>query len=153
MLFSFRAWSSLDEGLKGMQKQLKLSNRIEELEKIKDAIRELLQNQSAETTAEFEMNLISEELFVNVVHYAFSDNAPHEILVNLSVDAEKWEIVIEDDGIPFDPTKAPEADTSLPLMERGIGGLGIHLVRQTADIFLYERKANHNIVCVRKKLI
>lgn len=135
-----------------MRKELRLSNRIEELEKIKDAIQDLIQSQPAFAEAEFEMNLIAEELFVNVIHHAFRDNLLHKILMSFLVDEDQWEIVIEDDGVPFDPTKAPEANIGLPLNERGVGGLGIHLIRKTADEFLYERKANHNIVRVRKQM-
>ena len=135
-----------------MRKQLKLKNQLDELEKIKDAISALLESRSSREPAEFEMNLIAEELFTNVMNHAFADGAEHEIKVELSVDENEWQIRLEDHGAPFDPTKADEPDINAPLHERGIGGLGIHLVRKIADVFEYERKEDSNIVVVRKKL-
>jgi len=38
-------------------------------------------------------------------------------------------------------------DTSLPLEERPIGGLGIHLIRNLATELAYERKENRNVFC------
>ena len=40
---------------------------------------------------------------------------------------------ISDNGIPFDPTKAKEADVSLSVRQRSIGGLGIYLIRKYMD--------------------
>ncbi len=54
----------------------------------------------------------------------------HPILVRLGLGNEVINIEIEDDGRPFNPLKALEPDLELPLEQRSIGGLGIHLVRQ-----------------------
>ena len=51
-----------------------------------------------------------------------------------------------DDGPEFDPTILPEVDTSLPLAERPIGGLGIHFIRRTMHTFTYERRVGRNVV-------
>ena len=59
---------------------------------------------------------------------------------------------ISDSGIPFDPTAAPEADTTLSAEERQIGGLGIHLVRQLMDEVRYERIDDKNILTLVKTL-
>ena len=55
-----------------------------------------------------------------------------------------------DKGIPFDPTAAPEADTTLGVEERAIGGLGIHLVRNIMDSISYENKNGMNILTMIK---
>jgi anti-sigma regulatory factor (Ser/Thr protein kinase) len=49
-----------------------------------------------------------------------------------------------DQGKPFDPTKHPEPDVSLPIEERPIGGLGIHLTRKMMSSFKYERAGGEN---------
>ena len=61
-------------------------------------------------------------------------------------------ITIVDYGIPFDPLEADTPDTSLPLAERTIGGLGIHLVQNMVDEFTYERDGDRNIVVLVKSL-
>ena len=59
---------------------------------------------------------------------------------------------ITDSGIPFDPTQKEEADISLSVEEREIGGLGIHLVRQIMDEVRYERKDDKNVLTLIKTI-
>ena len=37
----------------------------------------------------------------------------------------------------FDPTAVPPPDINLPLEERPLGGLGVHMMRQLTDVLLY----------------
>jgi len=45
--------------------------------------------------------------------------------------------LVESEADPFDPTRAPAVDVSLPLERRRPGGLGIHLVRKVVDSLEY----------------
>ena len=99
------------------------------------------------------VNLAVEESVVNVINYAYPKGK------NGHVDVYSWkeerQIVfrIKDSGIPFDPTKAKDADVDLPLEERSIGGLGIHLVRSIMDTIDYERTSEgFNLLTLRKLL-
>ena len=56
------------------------------------------------------------------------------------------EFILSDEGKPFDPTAAPEADISMDVDERPIGGLGIFLVRQIMDSVSYEYRDGHNVL-------
>lgn len=49
-----------------------------------------------------------------------------------------------DDGKPFDPLSVPDPDTSLPVEDRPVGGLGIHIVRQLMDHVEYVHDGNFN---------
>ncbi len=99
-----------------------------------------------------QFNLALEEWLVNVVTYAFPDNEINEIEVRLWQNDGKVSVQIIDAGIPFDPTKYQPADITGNIDERKIGGLGIHFIRNTLDVFSYERKDNHNIVLMQKAL-
>jgi serine/threonine-protein kinase RsbW len=136
-----------------VKKELTLKNELTETSKVREAIDSLLETHPFSQEASFQMNLIAEELFTNVVRHGFQDGAQHLIWLSLSVTPEEWEITIEDDGIPFDPTKAPEPDTLAPILERSIGGLGIHLIRNIASVFQYQRSEKKNIVYVKKNLV
>ena len=52
----------------------------------------------------------------------------------------------------FDLTLAPKADTALPLMERKIGGLGIHLIREMMDDVRYRHVDGNNQIVLIKNL-
>ncbi len=96
--------------------------------------------------------LIQEEWFVNIVSYAYADKKEHEIIVSSWVQDGCYWLRFEDDGMPYDPTARKEVDTDVPLEQRGIGGLGIHFIKQTADIFAYQREKNKNIITIMKHI-
>lgn len=101
------------------------------------------------------INLALEEAVSNVMLYAYPDNGtPHsgQVLVEAEKTPGKIVFTISDSGIPFDPTKKENADITLSVEERAIGGLGIHLVRQIMDDIHYERKDNKNILTLLKNL-
>jgi sigma-B regulation protein RsbU (phosphoserine phosphatase) len=103
----------------------------------------------AETMA---LNLALEEWFVNVVSYAFSDSARHEILLRLWKEQNRVIVAIEDDGAPFDPTAQAAPNTAAGIEERQIGGLGIHFIRKTMNSMSYSRENGKNLVVLEKHL-
>src|SRR5437763_2635111 len=49
------------------------------------------------------------------------------------------EVTLIDCGVePFDVTKSPDADITLPIEQRHPGGLGLHLIRRMLDSIEYE---------------
>jgi anti-sigma regulatory factor (Ser/Thr protein kinase) len=61
-------------------------------------------------------------------------------------------VTISDDGIPFDPLSAAMPNMELPLEEREIAGLGIHLVRNLVHSAQYRRQDGRNIVTFIQEL-
>ena len=53
---------------------------------------------------------------------------------------------------PFDPTAAPQADVTLGVEDRKIGGLGIYLVRNIMDTVSYRYENGKNILTMIKKI-
>jgi serine/threonine-protein kinase RsbW len=43
-----------------------------------------------------------------------------------------------------------DVDTTLPLEERKVGGLGIHFIRQLMDTTDYERRDGNNVLTLTK---
>lgn len=98
-------------------------------------------------------NLALDDLLNNVVQYAFpNDPTEHHIEVEGEVRGEWIVLTITDDGIPFNPLTVEAPDLSLPLHEREMGGLGVHLVRSMFDEVSYHRTVGHNALTVKKKL-
>jgi serine/threonine-protein kinase RsbW len=64
------------------------------------------------------------------------------------------EIVLRDRATAFDPTQVPPPDMSLPLEDRPIGGLGLHLVRHMVDELRYRARpeGGNEIVLVKKRV-
>ena len=61
-------------------------------------------------------------------------------------------VLLEDDATPFNPLDAPPPDLEKSLEDRPIGGLGVHLVRNTMDSLVYRHEAGFNRLAMRKRL-
>jgi anti-sigma regulatory factor (Ser/Thr protein kinase) len=95
--------------------------------------------------------LALEEHITNVLNYAYVDSGVHDIVVRLSCPAGALQVEVEDDGRAFDPLQVPSPDTSMPLEQRPLGGLGIHLMRQYMDKLEYRRIRGRNVLRMTKR--
>ena len=98
------------------------------------------------------VNLVLDELVANIIENGYDDTAEHQIHVTLGLEGRELTILVEDDGRPFDPTAAPPPDLDLPLEDRPVGGLGIHIVRTVMDSVQYERRGDRNMLTMHKTL-
>lgn len=96
------------------------------------------------------LQLAVEETCTNIALYAYS-GADGEIRVSVSVSDDGAEVVIEDDGSPFDPTRKKVELSVADPRDRAIGGLGIHLIKTLTDSVSYERLEGHNVLRMYKK--
>jgi len=93
------------------------------------------------------MNTVARLYFyANMFHNV--DTNDHVVEVRLSIRDGVVTSVIEDDGHPYDPRESPEPDLSMPVEQRGPGGLGIFLVRQMMDSIDYARRDGKNVLTV-----
>jgi sigma-B regulation protein RsbU (phosphoserine phosphatase) len=92
--------------------------------------------------------LLAEEWLSNVIRAGASASGRtlREITLDVVVTTEQIALVFRDDGAPFDPLTATPPDLDAELAERGVGGLGLHLIRELADACLYERRDGCNIL-------
>jgi sigma-B regulation protein RsbU (phosphoserine phosphatase) len=99
------------------------------------------------------VDLAVEELFTNMVKYSRGTEA--EVRIGVTGLPSGVEVTLTDyDVEPFDITKAPEVDVSLPIDERRPGGLGLHLIRRLMDSVEYEylRESRESRITLRKTL-
>jgi sigma-B regulation protein RsbU (phosphoserine phosphatase) len=99
-----------------------------------------------------QLNLAIEEAVVNVMNYAYPAGTEGTVCIDAQMSNGVLQFVISDSGAPFDPTARAEVDTTLSAEERGIGGLGIHIVRQIMDSIDYKRVDGRNVLTLGKKL-
>lgn len=77
------------------------------------------------------------EAVTNVLLHGYDD---HPGAVSLCVEAEGQDLLVRlsDDAPLFDPTTVPTPDINLPLEDRPLGGLGVHMMRQLSDELIYQ---------------
>lgn len=90
------------------------------------------------------LNVIIDELYSNTVKYSNASSAT----ITAEMNADKIELVISDNGVPYNPMNAEKPDITQSSEDRKIGGLGIHIVKSMASEFTYERQNEKNIVTV-----
>jgi serine/threonine-protein kinase RsbW len=61
-------------------------------------------------------------------------------------------MVVRDDAPAYDPLARPPVDISLPIEDRPIGGLGVHLVKNLMQHTHYERADGHNVLTMDRVL-
>ncbi len=98
------------------------------------------------------MNVVLDELLTNTVRYGFAGREGGEVTIDVELRTDRLSVTLTDDGKPFNPLGAAAPDTALPMEERQIGGLGIHLVRRMMDEVSYHRRTDRNVVILAKLL-
>lgn len=129
-----------------------LSNSIDELQSLSAKLEQFGEKQHLAPEMMFNLNLVLEEILTNIIFYAYDDSNAHAIELNIALENENIEIEIIDDGKPFNPLERPEPDVNQSLEARQIGGLGIFLVKKIMDKADYLRRANKNILTLKKNL-
>ncbi len=132
--------------------KLKLRNSLDEIDRLFENIQSFGEAHGLNRKQAFQLNLVIEELFTNIVSYAYRDHDEHWILVTISCGDGRLTVRIEDDGIPFNPAAARKPDLKGPVEKRKIGGLGIHLCKELMNNMQYRRENNRNILTLTKTL-
>ena len=112
-----------------------------------------LETAGASPKTQFQIDLAVEELYVNIVHYAYAPDAGNvTIQFDLSGEPPLVEIQFIDEGNPYNPLANPEPDITLTAEDRNIGGLGVMMVKKTMDALAYRFENNKNILTIKKFL-
>lgn len=100
----------------------------------------------------FSIHLALEEAISNVIMYAYPVDEEHEIELTVVCGDNGLVFEIVDWGKEFDPTAQPDADVTLSLEERPVGGLGIFLIKKMMQKVEYSRVDGRNVLTLVKQL-
>ena len=131
---------------------MQLANRMEEIDTANSSFNAFAEENALPVALQRQLNLCFDELLNNIISYGYNDDEEHEIEIHVKLLKEELVVTISDDGKPFNPFGNEPPDIKLPVEDRPIGGLGVHLVRNVMDRVSYERHGEHNVVQLIKKL-
>ena len=131
---------------------LRIKNLLEEIPPATELAAQWLVTRGVPLEETYFARMAIDEIVSNCVKYGYDDANEHHIEVELALANGRLMISITDDGHFFNPLDHPEPDTSLPIEERPIGGLGIHLLRKMADHIEYERTFERNRLRIHKTI-
>ena len=93
-----------------------------------------------------------DELLNNIIAHGFAGREGGAVSIEVELRSDRLCVTLADNGKPFNPLEMSAPDTALPVEERQIGGLGIHLARRMMDDVAYHRRADRNVVSLAKLL-
>lgn len=135
------------------ERHLILHNDIQQIPQLAEFVEAVAELAHLDVGLTMSLNLALEEAVSNVIMYAYPKGSDGLVDVEAIVRKDSLEFIISDTGAAFDPTAAPEADITLDVEDRPIGGLGIFLVRNIMDEVKYTRSDDgKNILSMTKKL-
>lgn len=95
--------------------------------------------------ASYRLRLAVDEIATNIIVHGYKEAGLQGALeLHAEIDEGVLTITIEDSGAAYDPRQAAVPDTTMPLEQRPIGGLGVYLAIRSVDEFLYERVGERN---------
>jgi len=99
------------------------------------------------------MSISLEEMYANVCMYAYKEqDKPGDCIVKIEFIDNDVLVSIIDGGIAFNPLAKADPNIHAQIEDRGIGGLGIYMVKEYMDECTYDRVDNKNIFTMRKAI-
>ena len=133
-----------------IDKALNVSADVGELNKVLAYIDERLEEAGCPLKVQMQIDVATEEIFVNIANYAYGYDGGSVIIWMDLNDSPEAVISFIDTGVEFDPLKKQDPDTTLSADERQIGGLGIYMVKKSMDQVKYKRDGDKNILTIHK---
>lgn len=97
--------------------------------------------------------LAAEEVFMNIVSYAYGPEGGDMLITcNLVEPEHTLTVKFTDKGVQFNPLEIGEPNLDAPLEERDIGGLGIFLTTMHMDNVTYNFENDTNNLTMTRKL-
>lgn len=134
--------------------EITVAARLERLDFVLQFLDTQLNKYRCPEKEKVQIALAAEEVYVNIAQYAYSSGEGNAtIRFSAKYDPLQFTIQFLDSGRPYNPLAAPDPDISLSAEERGIGGLGILIVKKSMDTVYYEFQNGKNIFTMIKAVM
>ena len=133
-----------------MRKEIRIKNKITELEKISQFVEEICEELGLSMEMQMNLNLVMEEMVTNVIFYAYPQDEEADIELLAMSDGKEVTFVLSDQGKEFDPTAKDDNDLSVNPAERDLGGMGIFIVKNIMNKVTYQRLEGKNLLTMTK---
>jgi len=129
---------------------VRIHNDISDIGIVRETLDNLARDFGIPVRVLTQLQVALDEVVSNVIKYSWDDGGQHEFHVRITVQPDRVDLEIFDDGTEFEPmtaflpSHAPEGRRHRP------GGLGIHMIKQLVDRFAYERIDGRNHTTLSK---
>lgn len=121
----------------------------EQIAAVSAFVEQLLRKSGCATKVIHQALIAVDEIFSNIVRYSGANKAAIRCLVT----EREVTLSFEDNGRAYNPLEAQEPDIHAPKEKRGIGGLGVFVVKKSMDAVSYAYQDGKNILTVTKQFM
>jgi anti-sigma regulatory factor (Ser/Thr protein kinase) len=140
------AWSKAESSAAS---EIRIANRISEMTRVAELVDSFGALHDLPNDVIVALNVSLDEILNNIISYGYDDTGHHDIAVRLALCSGHVEVVVEDDGKPFNPLLVPAPNLA---DKSRLGGVGLHFVRSLTDHLEYARREGINEFRFAKKL-
>lgn len=121
---------------------------MDQFEKFSNFIEEKLSEHNVDFKTITKMQIAFDEIYSNIVKYSGATTCT----MGISVANNEVTLDFTYDGVKFDIFNIEDPDITLDSSERKIGGLGIFIVKESMDKYVYVHDGKYNNVILKKKI-
>jgi len=130
------------------KRQIIVKNHITESKALTRFLHDYIDEHNIPHAVFNDFHLASEEIFINIVNYAYPEKSSQNITIELNHSTTDITIIFTDTGYAFNPLT--DCTTSIDSNDYGNGGMGIHLIKSLTNQQTYHRIEKHNVFTVTK---
>lgn len=113
--------------------ELTVVGNFENLARISHFIEQAAAGAGLDERSVYAMQMAVDEACTNIIEHAYGGEGQGDLRLICTAKKDGLQVVIYDQGTPFDPAQVPELDTEAPLHERQAGGMGLFFIRKLVD--------------------
>jgi anti-sigma regulatory factor (Ser/Thr protein kinase) len=128
-----------------LTRQIRGAGDLADIPRIMEFVDSVFVEAGVDPAARFDLQLAIEEACTNVIEHAYA-GAGGAYSLEIVACGPDLAITLVDRGRPFNPEEIAAPDLDVPLEERRIGGLGLHLMKQLMDEVYFSFTAQGNVL-------
>jgi len=133
-----------------LERQYISSGTLDDLPRILEFAESIFEEAGVDPEAHFGLQLAIEEACANVLEHAYAGDSG-EFTLSIAVSGRDMYVTLTDRGRPFDPNSVAPPALDVPLEDRRVGGLGLHLMRELMDEVSFSFTAQGNVLRMIKR--
>ena len=129
-----------------------VESNVDNLAKIRNFVRRSISGLGMTKESIYDLVLAVDEAVTNIMVHGYKEK-PGMINIEISQELNSVSVCLKDLASSFDPTRVHPPDLTLPLEQRPLGHMGVHLIHTCVDDMLYEKTAGGGNQLTLKKII
>ncbi len=113
--------------------QLAVSGHFKNLAKIGDFIDQAALQAGLGDRAAYAIQMAVDEACSNIIEHGYGGEGRGSIRLTCNPQEDGLEVIIHDQGAPFEPSKVPQLNTQAPLAKRLSTGMGLFFIQRLVD--------------------